>query len=133
MSVRSWMALLLLTNYLLIAGMGSIMQPYEQQTLLMVQTSYEGQSYRECRYLRMDGLEEFLTESLRIREQKDHRPLGHSILIEVNGIDMHCLLSVSFRASPPDVRFSSSFMARECHSSLSEGVYGVVSPPPWIA
>ncbi|WP_428664085.1 hypothetical protein [Runella sp.] len=133
MSLRSFVAFLLLANYLLIAGIGGIMQPYERQSLFIVQTTYEGQSYQECRYLRMDGLENFLIESLSVREQKDQRPLGHSILIEINGVDIHCLFYTVAQASTPDLQFHSSAKIHYFPSSVSEGVDRTFSPPPWVA
>ncbi len=133
MSVRSFVALLLLANYLLIAGMGGIMQPYEPQTLVLVQTGYEGQSYQECRYLRMDGLEDFLIESLRVREQKEHKPLGHSVLIEINGVDMHCLFYTMMQEPTLGFRFPALVKIHYSSLCVSDGVPGIVSPPPWIA
>ena len=133
MSVRSIVAFLLLANYLLIAGMGGIVQPYEQTSLVLIQTNYAGQPYQECRYVRMDGLEDFLIESLRLREQKEPRPLGHSILVEVNGVDLHCLFYSIGQESAAVSYLFASFTSYYCSSYLSDGVYGMVSPPPWMA
>ncbi|MEI7581478.1 hypothetical protein, partial [Runella sp.] len=104
MLVRSWIAFLLLANYLLIAGMGCIMQPYEQQTLLMVQTTYEGQHYQECRYLRMDGLEDFLIESMESRYQNAPQLPPHHSMSVVNAVDTHCLPDELHFSFTPDFR-----------------------------
>ena len=128
MLVRSWIAFLLLANYLLIAGMGCIMQPYEQQTLLMVQTSYEGQNYQECRYLRMDGLEVFLNESMESRYQDAPQiPPQHSMSV-VNAVDTHCLPDPIHFYFTPD--FRESTLADTYRTGVLFGITRDVSPPP---
>jgi len=128
MLVRSWIAFLLLANYLLIAGMGCIMQPYEQQTLLMVQTSYEGQNYQECRYLRMDGLEDFLNESMESRYQDAPTTPPHHIMSVVNAVDTHCLPDPIHFYFTPD--FRESTLADTYRTGVLFGITRDVSPPP---
>jgi hypothetical protein len=128
MLVRSWIAFLLLANYLLIAGMGCIMQPYEQQTLLMVQTSYEGQHYQECRYLRMDGLEVFLNESMESRYQDAPTTPPHHIMSVVNAVDTHCLPDPIHFYFTPD--FRESTLADTYRTGVLFGITRDVSPPP---
>lgn len=128
MLVRSWIAFLLLANYLLIAGMGCIMQPYEQQTLLMVQTSYEGQNYQECRYLRMDGLEVFLNESMESRYQDAPTTPPHHIMSVVNAVDTHCLPDPIHFYFTPD--FRESTLADTYRTGVLFGITRNVSPPP---
>ena len=128
MLVRSWIAFLLLANYLLIAGMGCIMQPYEQQTLLMVQTSYEGQNYQECRYLRMDGLEVFLNESMESRYQDAPTTPPHHIMSVVNAVDTHCLPDPIHFYFTPD--FRESTLADTYRTGVLFGITRDVSPPP---
>jgi hypothetical protein len=128
MLVRSWIAILLLANYLLIAGMGCIMQPYEQQTLLMVQTTYEGQHYQECRYLRMDGLEDFLIESMESRYQDAPQIPPHHSMSVVNAVDTHCLPDVLHFFFTPDYREST--LADTYRADVLFAITRNVSPPP---
>lgn len=128
MLVRSWIAILMLANYLLIAGMGCIMQPYEQQTLLMVQTSYEGQNYQECRYLRMDGLEDFLIESMESRYQDAPQIPPHHSMSVVNAVDTHCLPDTLHFFFTPDYRESS--LTDTYRAGVLFAITRDVSPPP---
>ena len=128
MLVRSWIALLLLTNYLLLAGMGCITRPDEQYSLLKVQTSYAGQHYQECRYLRMDGIEVFLNESLSSRYQDAPQTPPHHIMSVVNAIDAHCLpepLQFLFTTT-----YGESTLANTYRPGVLFAVTRDVSPPP---
>ncbi|MEZ4903516.1 MAG: hypothetical protein R2822_18010 [Spirosomataceae bacterium] len=93
MLVRAWIAILLLTNYLLLAGMGCLTMPNDEHNpRLMVTINDEGQSYQACRYLRMDGLEAFMAESLASRYQQTPSDIPpHQILTIVHAIDRHYL------------------------------------------
>lgn len=89
--LRSLLASLLLFNYLLVAGLGCISRPEDQQAFVLVQTSEVGKQYQECRYMRMDGLENFLLESLASRYQKVTDAPKHNLISVVSGVDSHCL------------------------------------------
>ena len=89
--LRSLLAFLLLFNYLLVAGLGCISRPEDQQAFVLVQTSEAGKQYQECRYMRMDGLENFLLESLASRYQKATDTPKHNLISVVSGVDSHCL------------------------------------------
>lgn len=128
MLIRSWIAFLLLANYLLIAGMGCIMQPYKQQSLLMVQTTYEGQHYQECRYLRMDGLEDFLIESMESRYQDASITPPHHTMSVVNAVDTHCLPDELHFYITPD--FRESTLADTYCTGVLFAITRDVSPPP---
>lgn len=91
MLARSWIAVLLLTNYLLVAGMGCMSRPEDQQEFVMVQTKVAGHEYQQCRYLRMDGLEDFLNEALATRYQTAPETPPHHLISVVHGVDAHCL------------------------------------------
>ncbi len=89
--LRRLLASLLLLNYLLVAGLGCISRPEDQQEFVLVQTSEVGKQYQECRYMRMDGLENFLLESLASRYQKATDTPKHNLISVVSGVDSHCL------------------------------------------
>ena len=128
--IRSAAALLLLATYLLLAGMGCITAPNDAPNdLVMVQTHHEGQRYEECRYLRMDGLEAFMTESLATRYQDAPSTPPQHILTLVQSIDTHCLPDVaqlqfvSFQAqNRPDFGYNEHFFA---------GYSAPIDTPPW--
>ena len=91
MLARFWIAVLLLTNYLMVLGVGCIHRPDDLRELILVQTSGPGYNYQQCRYLRMDGLENFLMESLASRYQNTPKTPKHHLVTVTNGIDTHCL------------------------------------------
>ena len=128
---RSVVALLLLATYLLLAGMGCITTPNDvPNDLVMVQTHHEGQRYEECRYLRMDGLENFMMESLATRYQDAPTTPPQHILTVVQSIDMHCLPDVAqlFDIPLSQILLSTSqpYLAH-CLLGLPDCVY----TPPW--
>ena len=129
--LRSLTALLLLATYLLLAGMGCITAPNsEQNDLLMVQTHYEGQRYEDTRYLRMDGLEAFMAESLATRYQDAPTTPPQHILTVVQSIDMHCLPKTMQWLPVPtfktQVRLSFNYAEQ-----LLRGISASISSPPW--
>ena len=99
--LRSPLAFLLLLNYLLVVGLGCISRPEDQQEFVMVQTSEVGRQYQECRYMRMDGLENFLLESLASRYQRTSDTPKHHLISVVSGIDTHCLPSTQWLMHEP--------------------------------
>lgn len=130
---RSWIAILLLVNYLLVVGAGCVTRPEDQHELVLVQTSADGYRYQQCRYLRMDGLEAFLNEALANRYQNRNVPdqTRHHLLVVVSGVDAHCL-------SQPNCPPVSPLSCREmlpvisCHAVVLPGVYPPVYTPPWV-
>lgn len=97
MPVRSFIVLLLLINYLLVVGAGCVSRPEDQSGLLLVQTHTTDQSYQECRYLRMDSLENFLTEALANRYQNNSETPKHHLVSVVSSVDAHCLPLPGYR------------------------------------
>ncbi len=131
MLTRSWIALLLLTNYLLVVGMGCISRPEDQRELLLVQTSLEGQSYQECRYLRMDGLEAFMNEALATHYQNypnDATP--HHLISVVNGIDAHCPPTLVWHLFIPI--FPAERAMGHYQPMRLTGVCRSIDAPPWL-
>jgi len=128
--LRSVAALLLLATYLLLAGMGCITAPNDvPNDLVMVQTHYEEQRYEECRYLRMDGLQTFMMESLATRYQDAPTTPPQHILTVFQSIDTHCLPDAAqfavipiYQVSSPTTYYSSS--------PLLLGVSQIVYSPP---
>ncbi|WP_020603650.1 hypothetical protein [Spirosoma spitsbergense] len=99
--LRCSLALLLLINYLLVVGLGCISRPEDQQEFLLVQASEAGKQYQECRYMRMDGLENFLLESLASRYQKATDTPKHNLISIVSGVDSHCLPGMQWPMQEP--------------------------------
>ena len=129
MLARSWIALLLFANYLLVVGAGGMNRPEDQRELIVVQTRAEGQLYQQCRYLRMDGLEAFLTEALVAHYQNapDHAP--HHLLSVISGIDAH-YLSVLFWSVP--CLLGQVVVHLVSHRNLPTlRVYPSIDTPPW--
>ena len=126
---RSWIAALLLVNYLLVVGMGGMSRPEDQHELLLVQTNIDGQHYQQCRYLRMDGLEDFLHEALDSRYQNAPDAPPHHLISVVNGVDAHCPPYLSW----PLVAFAHQAVAAPAisyHSTPSSGISRAAYPPP---
>ena len=128
MLIRSWTAMLLLINYLMVVGMGCISRPEDQHELLLVQTNVDGHHYQECRYLRMDGLEAFLTEALASRYQHATDSPKHHLISVVSGVDAHCLTPVSSFLVSPMLHKPTLLVAYQ--SPVSVGVVRVVYSPP---
>lgn len=128
MFARSWIALLLLVNYLLVASVGCLSRPEDQQELVLVQTDAAGH-YQECRYLRMDGLENFLTEALASRYQNAPETPKHHLISVVHGIDAHHLPTLSWPLAAPVYRIPE--LASSYVVAVLTAVYRVVDAPPW--
>lgn len=131
MLTRSVLALLLLVNYLLVVGLDCVSRPEDQPERLLVQTEVAGQTYHECRYMRMDGLEAFLNEALASRYQtSSDAPLHHLISI-VYAVDAHCLPSLTWLVLPPVIRANApTFDA--CQPAICAGVSQMIVPPPQL-
>lgn len=130
MLARSWIAVLLLVNYLLIAGTGCMNRPEDQHERVLVQTSFSDQHVSTCRYLRMDGLEAFLNEALTTRYQQTTDAAPHRSISVVSGIDAHCL-PVSIGYKPPSaVCPPLPALLPGYQPALLTGIGRAVSPPP---
>ena len=132
MLARSWIAVLLLINYLLLVGMGCIIRPDGPHDLVLVQTSNDSQYYQPCRYLRMDGLDAFLAESLASRYQDAPRTPQHHLITVVLGVDTHCLpysnearplSTLAHYVAAPAVTYQSVVLV-----GIDQDVYS----PPWL-
>ena len=128
MFARSWIAALLLVNYLLVLGMGGMSRPEDQHELLLVQTTVEGQHYQQCRYLRMDGLEDFLHEALASRYQSEDNTSHHLISV-VNGVDAHCSPYFAWPLIPFVYQVVKAPLV-SYQSTHSSGIDRTVYPPP---
>ena len=128
MLARSPIAVLLLISYLLVVGMGGVSRPDNEQELILVRTEVGG-PYQECRYVRMDGLEEFLNEALASRYLNAPETLKHQLISVVPGVDAHhlphrvCPLVTPANqvvATPSD-RYACTILSGRCRT---------VHPPP---
>jgi hypothetical protein len=129
MYLRSLIAFLILANYLWLAGTGCISRPEESSYMLKIQTSStEHLRYEECRYLRMDGLEDFMLEAIASRYNDAQDNALHHVISVVSGIDAHFLpVSLTFdtaRTFTPGVILPILSVAR-----LRDIVLAVYSPP----
>ena len=92
MNLRSLIALLVLANYIFLAGMGCISRPEQDSfVVLMEAKSAESQHYESCRYLRTNALEVFMTESLVSNYKKASDNRSPHILSLISGVDAHSL------------------------------------------
>lgn len=128
MLARSWIAVLLLINYLLVAGLGCLSRPEDQQERVLVRTDVAGH-YQECRYLRMDGLENFLTEALASQYQNAPETPKHHLISVVHGVDAHHLPTLSWPHSASAYR-TSELVSGYLTVALT-AVYRAVDAPPW--
>lgn len=119
--------MLLLTNYLLVVGMGGMRRPEDQYGFALVQT--DTADYEQCRYLRMDSLERFLLEALNTRYENASETLNHHLISVIDGIDAHCLpdrfspmLSTDYQINPPQFAYQ-----RVRFVDVHRGV----EAPPW--
>ena len=128
MLARSWIAILLLANYLLVAGLGCMNRPDDQHELVLIQTETSGY-YQECRYIRMDGLEDFINESLASRYQDAPAIPKHHLISVVCGVDAHCLPCLVWPFSTPFHHAVATPLA-DYQIGHSSGIIRAVYPPP---
>ncbi len=126
---RSWIAILLLTNYLMIVGMGCMTRPEDQHELVLVRTSEDGQHYQQCRYLRMDGLEAFLNEALASRYQNAPETPKHHLISVVHGVEAHHLPNMVWPLSTPSYQLAAIPLI-SYQSASSSGIDRAKYPPP---
>lgn len=102
MNLRSIIALLVLANYLLLAGSGYVSRPEQDPFMVLMHSkSAESHRYESRQYLRTDALEAFMVEALSIR-YKDTPDAQNQLLFSVTtGVNAHLLPDlVSFQAYP---------------------------------
>ena len=131
MPARPFIALLLLVNYLLVVGTGCVSQPDEQSGRLLVQTRTADRSYQECRYLRMDGLENFLNEALTSRCQNKSETPRHHLISVVSSVDAHCLTPVVI-VLPARLTVPKTAPRVAGQPSLSTDRKQELDAPPWL-
>lgn len=129
MPFRSWVAFLLLVNYLLVIGMGGMTLPQDQHSLLLVQTVEDGQ-YQQCRYLRLDGLEMFLAEALASHTPDAPITNKHQLLSVVSGMDAHCLAQEPVYL-PETAEFTDVVSMIGYQPLRPTGMARPVNAPPW--
>ena len=130
MLARSWIALLLLANYLFVVGLGCMSRPEDQLGFVRVQTDVDGHD-QQCRYLRLDGLEEFLLESLASRYQDDPETPTNQLFTVISGIDAHSLPTLVWPGIIPDYKvLTIPFVDFQVAVSASSN--RVLYPPPKV-
>lgn len=127
---RSLLAILILINYLWLSATGYISRPEQNPFILKIQTSTFQQQvhYEECRYLRMDGLEDFMSEALetRYKDSSDGNHV-HTFLV-ICGIDAHFFSEyLAFRIQA--VFFEKTTISLFTVSEIISIVLAIDSPP----
>lgn len=130
MPARAWIAILLLINYLLVVGTGCVSNSENQRGFVMVQTSQSGQDYQECRYLRLDGLENFLAEALATQYQETPATPKHHLISIVLGVDAHYLTVVTWLL-PVVNALRTTARAAGYQPPVPAEVSTSISAPPW--
>ena len=102
-NLRSFLVLLLLANYLLLAGMGFVSRPEQDLFIVLIQhKAAESHHYESRQYMRTAGLEAFMAEALntQYRDAPDNR--DQLILSVTMAVDAHALPdSLHFQALLP--------------------------------
>lgn len=129
MSFRSFIAFLILVNYLLLAGIGCISKPEQDHYMLMIKTdSDKNHKYEECRYLRMDGLEAFMQEAMETRYQNASDTHKNYLISVVTGIDTHFL--PDYLQIPLRVIFQNEIIRlRHATVPVKERALAIYTPP----
>ncbi len=92
MSFKSIIALLVLANYLLLAGFGCISKPDEDAYIFLIKSnSTQSWHYEQSRFSRMDGIENFISESLASKFNELTNPQDQVIISFLTSIDSHFL------------------------------------------
>ncbi|CAG5075033.1 hypothetical protein DYBT9623_05553 [Dyadobacter sp. CECT 9623] len=90
MTIKSFITLLFLANYLLLAGMGCISTPEDDSYIRLIKANLnQSQNFQEVSHQRMGGLEEFMAEALATRYKDSPDTHEHLPLSVINGIDAH--------------------------------------------
>lgn len=105
MNLKSLIALLVLANYMLLAGMGCISRPEQDPFLVLIQTEADAsQHYESTRYLRTGALEAFMAEALNTNYKSATDKHSEHVLSVISSIDTH------FLADSADPVFTSTFL-----------------------
>lgn len=130
MFAPSWIAVLLLISYLLIAGTGFIKAPDEPRFAVAESHAHQVHHHQD-RYADFDGLDLGLDElsDLNVHPNEDASvPEGHPI-IKITGIDAHCL------PGEPGFSFQPTYQVDELVSNYLRvaptAVCRAVDAPPW--
>lgn len=121
--------MMLLTNYLLVVGMGCMSRPEDQTGFVLMQPNVAGDAYQQCRYLRMDGLECFLLEALNTRYKSTSDRPNHHLISMIIGIDAHCLPDIFSPIRTADDQTDPPKFAYQPVRSVD--VQSGVEAPPW--
>ena len=130
MFVRSWLAILLLISYLLIAGTGFINAPDEPRYAVAESHAHQVHHHQD-RYADFDGLDLGLDElsDLNVSPNEDASvPTEHSLL-KITGVDAHCLPGkpcFSFLTA-----YQTNALAGNYLAVALTAVYQSVDAPPW--
>lgn len=130
MSTRSFIAVLLLLNYLLVVGSGCMNRPEDQRERLMVRITDDATNYQACRYLRMDGLETFLAEALASRYENVPQTTHHHLISVVNGVDAHYLSIIQWPLLPVVCRAVSQPIGYSLTETVEVNRH--IYTPPWL-
>ena len=93
--------MLLLISYLMVVGMDCVNRPQDSVERVQILTSKEGHHYQQCRYMRMDGLEAFVMESLASRCQSAPATPPHHLISVVHAVSVHTLTDLEWHLLPP--------------------------------
>ena len=128
MFARAWLAILLLTSYLLIAGTGFINAPDEPRFAVAESHAHQVHHHQD-RYADFDGLDLGLDElsDLNVSPNEDASvPTEHQV---VTGVDAHCL------PGNPIFPFLPAYRTKERVINLPAvaltAVYCATDAPPW--
>lgn len=102
-NLRSFLVLLVLANYLFLAGMGFVSRPEQDPFIVLIQhKAAESHHYESRQYLRTAGLEAFMAEALSTR-YRDAPVTQKQLLLSVTiAVDAHALPDyLQFQSLPP--------------------------------
>ncbi|WP_373512699.1 hypothetical protein [Persicitalea sp.] len=92
MNLRSFIVLLVLANYLFLAGSGYVSRPEQDSFMVLIQSkSAESHHYESRRYMRTDALESFIVEALATKYENATHAQDQLLFLIVTGVDAHPL------------------------------------------
>lgn len=102
-NLRPFLVLLVLANYLLLAGMGFVSRPEQDPFIVLIQhKAAESHQYESRRYMRTDGLEAFMAEALSTRYQEASDTQNQLLFQVIIAVDAHALPDyLQFQSLPP--------------------------------
>lgn len=129
-NLKSTIALLVLANYLFLAGMGCISRPEQDSFVVLIQTkAAESRHYESRNYLRTNALEVFMAEALATNYEKASDNHCPHILSVITGIDTHFLPDP---ADPPsdDYFFERNSVFTSHESRTTRAMAFAIDAPP---